>query len=179
MAGARVGALLDIAKFSVMLAGDVPETIIERMREKFGEASLFARRSFGRMNDSSPHRVIEGAGPCERVFALALFHPHKGKAAELRALAEQLFAHARANDPGTWGYDWFFNDVGDCVTLDIDKNSAALAAHMANCGRFMAHIVKIADSETIVLGALPPEVESRMSSALNIKRFPRQLHGVI
>ena len=113
------------------------------------------------------------------MFATAFFRPHADKAEEFRAIADELFTHACASDPGTWGYEWFFNDDGDCFAFDIYENAAAMAAHMANCGPYMAQILKIADSETTVFGALPPELEARMRPELNIARYPRQLQGVI
>lgn len=179
MAGGKVGNLLDISDFRIMFAGDVPGALVERMRAKLGEASCYARLAMGRLSDPSPHRDIAGNGPCERVFATAFFRPHKGKAAEFRAVADELFAHACASDPGTWGYEWFFNNDGDCFAFDIYENAPAMAAHMANCGPYMAQILKIADSETTVFGVLPLELEARMRPELNIARYPRQLQGVI
>lgn len=176
MMDGRVAKLREIASFAITFAGAVPQALRERMASVLGKVDYVGPRAFGRMSQPTPHRVLlPGA---ERIYAVARFRPHPGTEAALRDLARQSYEQACAADPGTWGYEWFFADDGSCLALDIYENPQAMLAHMANCGPLMGQILKIADSETIVFGALPAEIESRLRPELGITRFRRRLHGV-
>ncbi len=176
MLDGRVSAVLEQATLRINFAGDVPEAVQDRMRQKLGEVSYSGRLSFGLMTEPSPHRVPP-AGE-ERLYALAWFRPHEGKADQLRDLARQAFECARDKDPGTFGYEWFADADGNFVVLDVYRDPQAMLAHMANCGPIMGQILTIADSKTILFGALPAEIEQRLRPELGITRYPRRLHGI-
>lgn len=177
MMDGRMAKLHDFATFHFTFAGAVPEAMLETMRERLGAVDYVGPRAFGRMSEPTPHRAPTSGE--ERIYALASFRPKPGQAERLRDLAGQSFERACAADPGTWGYEWFFDEVGNCVALDIYENAQAMVAHMANCGPIMGQILQIAESRTIVFGALPPEIEARLRPELGVSRFRRRLHGIV
>ncbi|WP_068076762.1 antibiotic biosynthesis monooxygenase [Novosphingobium lentum] len=176
MMDGRVAKLRDIAKFEITFAGNVPQMLQDRMADVLGDVEYAGPLAFGRMTEATPHRTPPAGD--DRIYALAWFRPKQGMAAKLRDLARQAFDKACAADPGTHGYEWFFADDGSCMALDIYHDGAAMLAHMANCGPIMGQILAIAEARTIVFGALPPELESRLRPELGITRFARRLHGV-
>lgn len=176
MMSGRVEFVRQVAEMKIHFAGDVPLPLQDRMRAKLGEVDYLGPRAFGRMSNPSPDRTPPLGD--ERIYALAWFRPREGKAAEFLALARQSYETACEHDPGTYGYEWFFDDHGNAIALDIYRDPAAMMVHMANCGSVMQQILQIVDCKTIVFGALPPEVEARLRPELGISRFPRRLHGV-
>lgn len=168
--------LRDHADIAITFAGAVPDTIIERMRERLGAAELFGPRSAGLLDAPTPHRSLpESDG---RIMALAWFDPHPGKEADLRALAMTGFEKARSSDPGTMAYEWFFDNKGRALALDVYRDVDAMLAHMTNCGPVMAEILKISTSRTNLFGALPEPMWDRMRPELGITQFPRRLQGI-
>ncbi|WP_176593561.1 antibiotic biosynthesis monooxygenase [Sphingobium sp. EM0848] len=176
MLDGRVSGVMEQADLRISFAGDVPDAVRERMRLKLGTVDYVGPRAFGRMNEPVPHRVPPAGD--ERVCALAWFRPHAGKAEAFRELARQSHERACERDPGTLGYEWFFDPDGNCVALDVYRDPDAMLAHMGNCGPVMGQILQVADSRTIVFGALPPQIEGRLRPELGITRFPRRLHGI-
>lgn len=177
MMDGRVAKLRDIAKFDITFAGAVPETMRDTMRERLGQVGYVGPRAFGRMTEPTPHRVPPDGG--ERVYAVAWFTPRPGQTDALRDLGRQAFERACAADPGTWGYEWFFDADGSAMALDIYADAQAMLAHMANCGAIMGRILQIADSRTILFGELPADIEGRLRPELGITRFRRRLHGIV
>ncbi|WP_157219224.1 putative quinol monooxygenase [Flavisphingomonas formosensis] len=176
MLDGRVGKVLEHAQFRISFAGNVPDALQDRMRERLGEVCFAGRLAHGRMTEPTPHRAPPPGD--ERVYALAWFRPHPGRADAFRTLAREAFDSACARDPGTQGYEWFFDDAGNCVALDVYETPEAMLAHMANCGPIMGRILDLVDSRTIVFGALPTAIEARLRPELGITRFPHRLHGV-
>jgi quinol monooxygenase YgiN len=173
MAG-RVDRLLAIAEFRMTFAGLVPQALQDRMRQRLTATGWFGRRAHGLMTQPTPHRVPHGDPIC----ALAWFTPREGQAETLRALAAESFAQARDHDPGTLGYEWFIDDTGRVLAMDIYADAAAMAAHMQNCGPIMARILQIADSRTLLFGDLPEALRGRLKPELGVQVFGRRLHGV-
>ncbi len=176
MLDGRVAGVMDHADLQISFAGNVPDAVQDRMRQKLGGADYVGPRAFGRMTDPVPRRTPPAGD--ERLCALAWFRPHAGKAARFNELARQSYDRACERDPGTLGYEWFFDADGNCVALDVYRDPDAMLAHMGNCGPIMAEILQIADARTILFGALPPAIESRLRPELGITRFPRRLHGI-
>lgn len=176
MMDGRVNALLGIARFRITFAGLVPDALRERMRERLGAVDWFGSRAHGLMTDPAPHRAV--ADNARQICALAWFTPREGQAGALRALAAEAFATARDKDPGTTGYEWFFDAEGGAMALDIYADADAMAAHMRNCGPIMARILEIARSRTLLFGPLPPALEARLKPELGVQAFGRRLHGV-
>ena len=176
MMDGRAAKLREFARFEILFAGDVPDALKERISQVLGAVDYAGPRAFGRLDEPAPHRSPPPSD--ERIFALAWFQPKPGQAAALRELARQSYERACEADPGTSAYEWFFDAAGNCVALDIYESPQAMLAHMANCGPIMGRILQIAESRTIVFGALPAEIESRLRPELGITRFKRRLHGV-
>ncbi len=176
MLAGKVAGVMQHAQMRITFAGQVPDALQERMRRKLGETDYAGPRAFGRMDDPVPHRVPPPGD--ERVYALAWFRPRPGQAQRLRELARQSWERACTLDPGTLGYEWFFDPEGNGMALDVYRNPEAMLAHMANCGPVMSEILAVAVSRTIVFGALPPVIEARLRPELGITRFPRRLHGI-
>lgn len=176
MQNGRVAEVMAHADLSISFAGQVPDAVQDRMRQKLGRADYLGPLAFGRMTDPAPHRVPPPGD--ERLCALAWFQPHGGQAERFRDLARQAYDQASTLDPGTFGYEWFFDADGSCVALDVYRDADAMLAHMRNCGPIMAQMLEIADARTILFGALPPEIEARLRPELGITRYPRRLHGV-
>lgn len=176
MMDGRVGKLKELAEFRITFAGAVPEDMRAAMRARLGAVDYVGPRAYGRLTTPTPHRSPPPGD--QRVLAVAWFTPKAGEAERLRDLARDSFERAVANDPGTAAYEWFFGEDGGCVALDIYESPEAMLAHMANCGPIMGQILQIASSKTIVFGALPDQIESRLRPELGITRFKRRLHGV-
>ena len=75
MAGGKVGNLLDISDFRIMFAGDVPDVLVERMREA-GRGKLLCRPDDGtiKRSISAPRHSWSGplpAGVCNRILSSA------------------------------------------------------------------------------------------------------------
>ena len=96
----------------------------------------------------------------------------------MRTLAAQAFAKARDEDPGTLGYEWFFDSAGSAPAMDIYADAAAMAAYMQNCGAIMAQILDIADGRTVTFGDLADGLRARLKPGLAAEHFGRRLHGV-
>lgn len=176
MLDGRVAGVREHATMTVSFAGNVPEDLIARIAQRQGPVVHAGRLAFGLMTDPVPHRIPPQGD--ERIYALAWFRPHPGKVKALRDLARQSYDRVREADPATWGYEWFLDANGNCLALDVYRDPTAMLAHMSNCGSIMGQIVTIADSRTIVFGALPPEIEARLRPELGIIRYPRRLHGI-
>lgn len=176
MMDGRVARLRAYSTFEIIFAGNVPEALQDRMRGMLGSVEYAGSRAFGMVEGATLHRVPPAAD--EVVLALAWFRPRPGEAAALRALAAEAFERAVSLDPGTRMYEWFFDDAGNCVALDLYESPDAMLAHMANCGPVMSRILEVADSRTMVFGTLPDAVERRLRPELGITRFRRRLHGV-
>ncbi|MET0658312.1 MAG: antibiotic biosynthesis monooxygenase [Steroidobacteraceae bacterium] len=178
MVGGTVLAVTELAKFAIQFAGDVPEPIIARMRDRLGAADYFGPRFQGRLTSRAAGKVGPNAGTM--IFAAARFSIQPGKQDEFRALAREAFARVEANEPGTLGYEWFLNAAGtECLTIDVYKDTAALLAHMANAGPVMAKILQIVKSDTTVYGAVAPEVRAKFKPELGVKFGGEQLGGVM
>ena len=164
------------ADIAITFAGAVPEALVARMRERLGDAGMFGRRSTGLLDKAASHRD-PGAGT-DHIMALAWFEPNEGKGEALRELAAASFEMARSSDPGTLAYEWFFDDAGRALALDIYRDADAMLAHMGNCGPIMAEILKISTSRTNLFGTLPVNMQARMRPELGITQFQRRLYGV-
>ncbi|MCG2840945.1 antibiotic biosynthesis monooxygenase [Sandaracinobacter sp. RS1-74] len=176
MLDGRVAKVLQHATLRIEFAGEVPQILQDRMRERLGAVGYIGPRAFGLIEGPSPHRHPPSGD--ERILALAWFRPHDGQAEALSALARESFEQASAKDPGTLAYEWFPDGKGNWFAFDAYQDAEAMLAHMANCGPIMGRILAIADSETLLFGTLPPAMEARLRPELGIRRFPRRLHGV-
>ena len=172
----RSARLREFAQFDIIFGGHLRPGMLEAFRERLGTVCRFGRLVHGLLTEPVAHR--DPAGPAEQVCALAWFTPRPGQATRLRALASETFARARDGDPGTLAYEWFFDDAGRALVLDVYRDGAAMLAHMRNCGPIMGEIVKIADSRTILFGEVPAAIEDRLRPELGITRVRRRLHGV-
>lgn len=176
MAG-RVTKLLDIAKFEIEFSGEVPESIREAMRAKLGTVKYFGPRRYGRLTEPAPG--IEGIGTCDRIFAVARFKPRQGEKDAFWERAQALFTRVEKNEPGTIGYEWFINDGGEALVLDIYKDASALGKHMQNVGPIMTELLPLVAVETTLYGAVPAEIISTIKPELDVRYFGPKLHGVI
>ena len=93
-------------------------------------------------------------------------------------LAMKSFGKVKESDPGTMAYEWFFDEAGRALALDVYRDPAAMIAHMQNCGPIMGEILKISDSRTHVFGRLPDSIAQKMRPELGITYFPKRLFGV-
>lgn len=174
--GATIPPLLDIATFSLEFAGDVPDAVIDRMRARLGDARMNGPRFQGLLTEAATGQISRDAGTM--IFAVARFSILPGRHAEFRELAAEAFGLVQANEPGTIGYEWFL-DGDECLTVDIYRDAAALAAHMANAGPTMAKILRIVESDTRIYGALPEAMRGRFKPELGVRYIAPQLQGVM
>lgn len=178
MVGHTIAPLLELAKFSIRFAGNVPDAVIERMRARLGTVDYFGPRFQGRLNSPAVGAVGPDAG--SMIFAVAQFSIQPGKQDEFRALAAECLAAVEAREPGTLAYEWFLNATGtECLTLDVYRDAEALAAHMANAGPTMAKILQIVKSEVKLYGNVPAAVRSRFQGGLGVEFVAPQLQGVM
>lgn len=176
--GAAVSHVKEAADFSLQFAGDVPDAILTRMRERLGAVSMIGPRFQGRLNEAAVGRV--GPNAPAMIFAVARFSIHPGKQAEFRTLAAECFATVASREPNTLGYEWFMNEEGaECLTIDVYRDAAALAAHMANVGPIMSRILAIVDSQTSVYGAVPENLRAKFKPGLAAQYVAPQVGGVM
>jgi quinol monooxygenase YgiN len=178
LVGSTVVSVLEVAKFEITFAGDVPDSLITRMRERLGRVDYFGRRFQGRLTSPAPGVIGPNVG--SMIFAVARFTAQPGKEDEFKALAREAFALVEKNEPGTLGYEWFLNAAGtECLVLDIYRDAAALAAHMANAGAAMANMLKIIKSDIRIYGAVPPQVRTKFQSGLGVIYGGAQIGGIM
>jgi quinol monooxygenase YgiN len=178
MVGTTVLEVTQLAKFELTFAGEVPEALLARMRERLGRAEYFGPRLQGRLQGKAPGVVGESAG--SMIFAVARFAVHPGREQEFRTLAREAFALVQANEPGTLAYEWFLNESGtECLTIDAYRDAAALKAHMLNAGPVMDKILKVVKSESRIYGAVPEPMRARFRPEVGVTFGGEQLGGVM
>lgn len=179
MVGGTIPAILEVAKFHIDFVGDVPDPVIERMRRVLGEVDYFGPRFQGKLTAEAAGAVGADAGTM--IFAVARWTITPGKEAEFRALAEECFALVDAGEPDTIGYEWFLSPDGTrCMTIDVYRNVAGLAAHMKNAGPTMSRILALlAHSDTRLYGAVPEAVRARFKPELGVRYIAPQLQGIM
>ncbi|RJG08277.1 antibiotic biosynthesis monooxygenase [Massilia cavernae] len=176
--GKTIPALLAHAASEVVLLGDVPDSVVQRMAGKFGGVDFFGPRFQGRLTGPAPGTAAPEAGG--KIFAIARFTIEPGKLDEFRSLAAHCMAGVEASEPGTIGYEWFLDRDGrHCVTLDVYRDAAALRAHMANTGPTMEKILRIVKSEVELYGAMPAEMVSQLKGSLGVRFVAPQCQGVL
>ena len=178
MVGGTVLSVVEVAKFNITFAGDVPDPIIERMRSRLGRAELFGSRFQGRLTHEAAGSKGRDAG--SMIFAIARFSIEPGKQEEFNALAREAFSLVEKHEPDTLAYEWFLNAAGtECLTIDVYRNPAALMKHMANAGPAMARVLRIVKSTTQIYGAVPPEVRTKLRPELGVTYGGAQLGGIM
>jgi len=178
MVGGTVPAVVEIAKFEITFAGDVPDPIIERMRSRLGRAELFGSRFQGRLTHEAAGSKGRDAG--SMIFAIARFTIDPGRQDEFHALAREAFSLVQENEPDTLAYEWFMNAAGtECLTIDVYRNAAALVKHMANAGPAMGKLLGIVKSNTQIYGAVPPEIRAKLKPELGVTYGGVQLGGIM
>jgi quinol monooxygenase YgiN len=178
MVGKVIPAVLDVATFEITFAGDVPDAVVARMRERLGKAEVFGARFQGRL--TGPAAGVRGPDAGHMIFAIARFSIQPGKREEFDVLAREAFALVEANEPGTHAYEWFLNPAGtECLTLDVYRDVAALKAHMGNAGATMGKLLQIVKSETVIYGALPAEMRAKFKPELGVRYGGEQLGGIM
>jgi quinol monooxygenase YgiN len=176
MMDGRPARLREFASFDIIFAGQVPSEMLEAMRTRLGDAADFGRLAHGLLTDRVAHRPVTDRP--QQLCALAWFTPKPGQIRRLRHLADKACAQARTDGPGTRAYEWFFNDQGAALVLDVYADADAMLTHMKNCGPIMREILGIADSRTILFGDLPADISAKLSPDLGVTQVPRRLHGV-
>jgi quinol monooxygenase YgiN len=152
--------------------------MFQQIRERMSMAKFAGPRLFGRLD--APARGVFSPDVGRRVFALARFRIKAGCADAFVRLADKCFHLVAANEPGTLGYEWFLNDARDeCLTLDIYQDAAALSAHLRNAGSVMAQLFERVDSEIRVFGALPLDMQAKLSRAPGTRFVAPQLQGIL
>ena len=80
------------------------------------------------------------------ILGIARFRFHEGKVEEFKRLSAQAMEIVKAKDPGTLGYDTYFNeDESECVIVERYTDSDALIAHAANLADLFEPILSIVD----------------------------------
>ena len=178
MVGHTLAPVMDIAKFNILFAGDVPAALIERIGQRLGKVDYFGERFQGCLTASAPARA--GAGAENMIFAVARFSVMPGKEAVFRALAEECFTVVGGNEPDTLGYEWFLSSSGtECLTVDVYRNEQALAEHMKNAGEIMAKILQVVRSDVKIYGHVSVEMRKRFQSGLGVQFMAPQIQGVM
>jgi len=178
MVGDTVPSVVEIAKFDITFAGEVPDAIIERMRSRLGRAEHFGARFQGRL--TRPAAGCKGPEAGSMIFAIARFSIEPGRQNEFDALAREAFSLVERSEPDTLAYEWFLNAAGtQCMTVDVYRNADALMKHMANAGPAMGKLIRIVKSNTQIYGAVPPEVRAKLKPELGVTYGGPQLGGIM
>ena len=176
LAGEAVKGVLEISRFRLEFMGDVPEAIVERMRERLGATTFLGTRFQGRLTEEAPG--VPGPNAGERIFAVARFAIPPGQGAAFRALAAEAFARVVAGEPGTVAYEWFIDaNETECVVIDAYRDLAALQAH--NVGPIMQQLRGIAEIRTSLYGNLPPAALERFAGRSDVRFVAPQFAGVL
>jgi quinol monooxygenase YgiN len=102
----------------------------------------------------------------DKLYAIAQFTVHEGKEQAFRAQAERVFQAVRANEPGTFCYEWFISDDGrHCTVIDGYENSAAVVAHFRNVGALMKPLLQMCDSKIDFVGTPSAELAALLRLA--------------
>lgn len=82
-----------------------------------------------------------------------------GRAADLRALMEEMVSATRANEPGTLDYEWSTNDDGSvCHIFERYADSAAVMVHMSTFGeKFAARFLSLVKPVRFVVYGSPSQ----------------------
>ncbi len=101
------------------------------------------------------------------ILGIARFRFHEGKVEEFKRLAAQAMEIVRAKEPGTLGYDTYFNeDESECVVIERYTDSNALIEHFGNMSELMEPIlslVTVVHGE--VLGDASPELRANLAGS--------------
>ena len=101
------------------------------------------------------------------ILGIARFRFHEGKVEEFKRLSAQAMEIVRAKDPGTLGYDTYFNaDESECVIVERYRDSEALIEHAANLADLFDPIlatVIVVHGE--VLGEASPELRAKLAES--------------
>ena len=180
MVGHTISPMREIAKFNILFAGDVPDELNDRMRQRLGDVNYFGKRFQGRLASAAPGRDGGEAHAGNMIFAVARFSVLPGNETVFRDLAEECFEAVDANEPNTLAYEWFLNSTGtECLTVDIYRDERALAAHMKNAGPSMAKILQVARSDVKIYGVVSDEMRKRFQNGLGIQFMGPQIQGVM
>ncbi len=101
------------------------------------------------------------------ILGIARFRFHEGKVEEFKRLSAQAMEIVKAKDPGTLGYDTYFNDdETECVIVERYRDSDALIAHAANLAELFEPILSIVDVvHGEVLGDASPELRANLAGS--------------
>lgn len=176
--GRQIGELLEMCTSDVMLFGDVAPAIVERMQSKFTTASFFGRELVGRMK--APAARTAPATVSDPIFGIARFAVPEGKLEEIKALARECHRRVEANEPDTWGYEWFVAEDGkELLAIDIYKDPAAMRAHMGNVGPVMAELAKLSQPQVELFGGVPQETIAQLNKGLSVRYLAPRFQGLI
>lgn len=176
--GKHIAQLLEHADSDVTLLGRVPDGVAERLAARFPGLGVFGPRFQGLLNEAAPGAVAHDAGG--KIFAVAHFEIVPGKLEAFQERARACFAIVARDEPGTLGYEWFISPDGRrCVTLDIYRDAAALAAHMGNAGAVMAQILELVESRVELYGAVPAALLARLQGDLGVRYGAPQCQGIL
>jgi quinol monooxygenase YgiN len=99
------------------------------------------------------------------VFELSI---KEGQLHNFTALMREMVEATRANEPHTLGYEWFIGTDGTiCHTCERYENSAAVATHMKNVGRFSQRLFAAAVPGRLVICGNPDEEVRAIFAPLN------------
>jgi quinol monooxygenase YgiN len=101
------------------------------------------------------------------ILGIARFRFHEGKVEEFKRLSAQAMEIVKAKDPGTLGYDTYFNDdETERVIVERYRDSDALIAHAANLAELFEPILSIVDVvHGEVLGDASPELRANLAGS--------------
>jgi quinol monooxygenase YgiN len=105
------------------------------------------------------------------LYGIARFRFHEGQVEEFKRLSAQAMEIVRTKDPGTLGYDTYFNDdETECVVLERFRDSEALIEHAANLGDLSEAILAIV---SVVHGELLGEPSEELKAKLADSEVPQ------
>ena len=101
------------------------------------------------------------------ILGIARFRIHEGKLEQFKRLSAQAMEIVKARDPGTLGYDTYFNaDESECVIVERYRDSDGLIAHAANVADLFEPILSIVDVvHGEVLGDASPELRKNLAGS--------------
>ena len=101
------------------------------------------------------------------ILGIARFRFHEGKVEEFKRLSAQAMEIVKTKDPGTLGYDTYFNeDETECVIVERYRDSDALIAHAANLADLFEPILSIVDVvHGEVLGDASPVLRANLAGS--------------
>jgi quinol monooxygenase YgiN len=105
--------------------------------------------------DFSPYFCLPYSG-CIEIMTRFVVEP--GKMDIFRRTATELLDVVREKDPGTFRYDWFYNEAdNECIAMDTYIDAPGMFAHMKNAHEKHSELMEYSTLITEFLGDLPDE----------------------